>query len=102
MSPSQRTWLAASARARMAWRAQWVCGMGSALIQSGSHARDTAASRADQPIVRRSTPKTSWEVGKAMGTWDVEPFGNDDAADFANDLDEASTQDRIEMIGSVL
>jgi hypothetical protein len=37
-----------------------------------------------------------------MGTWDVEPFGNDDAADFATDLDEASTPERIEMIGSVL
>lgn len=37
-----------------------------------------------------------------MGTWDVEPFGNDDAADFADDLDEAPMQARIEMIGDVL
>jgi hypothetical protein len=37
-----------------------------------------------------------------MGTWDVEPFGNDDAADFANELDEASAPDLLEMISSVL
>jgi hypothetical protein len=37
-----------------------------------------------------------------MGTWDVEPFGNDDAADFADELDDAPAQVRIEMIGAVL
>jgi uncharacterized protein DUF4259 len=37
-----------------------------------------------------------------MGTWDVEPFGNDDAADFAFELDDAPTSVRIEMIGAVL
>ncbi|MEU5943715.1 DUF4259 domain-containing protein [Micromonospora sp. NPDC047548] len=37
-----------------------------------------------------------------MGFWDVSPFGNDDAADFAGDLDEATAEARIEMVGSVL
>ncbi|MBW6435842.1 DUF4259 domain-containing protein [Actinoplanes hulinensis] len=37
-----------------------------------------------------------------MSTWDVEPFDNDDAADFAIELDDASTEARIEMVGSVL
>jgi hypothetical protein len=37
-----------------------------------------------------------------MGTWDVGPFDNDDAADFAGDLDDAPAQVRIEMIGAVL
>ncbi|GAA2845920.1 hypothetical protein Acy02nite_47610 [Actinoplanes cyaneus] len=37
-----------------------------------------------------------------MGIWDVGPFDNDDAADFADALDDASAQDRIEMIGAVL
>jgi hypothetical protein len=37
-----------------------------------------------------------------MGSWDVEPFGNDDAADFADELDEAPMQTRVEMIGSAL
>lgn len=37
-----------------------------------------------------------------MGTWDVGPFDNDDAADFAGELDDAPAQARIEMIGAVL
>lgn len=37
-----------------------------------------------------------------MGTWDVGPFDNDDAADFAGELDDAPPQARIEMIGAVL
>ncbi|MEU4163458.1 DUF4259 domain-containing protein [Actinoplanes sp. NPDC026670] len=37
-----------------------------------------------------------------MGTWDVGPFDNDDAADFADALDDAPAHVRIEMIGSVL
>lgn len=37
-----------------------------------------------------------------MGTWDVGPFGNDDAADFAFELDDAPAHTRIEMIGAVL
>ncbi|WP_033342974.1 DUF4259 domain-containing protein [Catenuloplanes japonicus] len=37
-----------------------------------------------------------------MGTWDVSPFGNDDAADFAFELDDAPAHTRIEMIGAIL
>jgi hypothetical protein len=37
-----------------------------------------------------------------MGTWDAGPFGNDDAADFAGELDDAPAPTRIEMIGAVL
>ncbi|WP_432834887.1 DUF4259 domain-containing protein [Dactylosporangium sp. CA-092794] len=37
-----------------------------------------------------------------MGFWDSGPFGNDDAADFADELDEATAQGRIAMIGAVL
>lgn len=37
-----------------------------------------------------------------MGTWDVGPFGNDDAADFAFELDDAPAHTRVEMIGAVL
>ncbi|GIE83520.1 hypothetical protein Aph02nite_94700 [Actinoplanes philippinensis] len=37
-----------------------------------------------------------------MGTWDIGPFDNDDAADFADALDDASAQDRMELIGAVL
>lgn len=37
-----------------------------------------------------------------MGTWDAGPFDNDDAADFAGELDDAPAQARIEMIGAVL
>jgi hypothetical protein len=37
-----------------------------------------------------------------MGTWGVGPFDNDDAADFAGDLDDAPADIRIEMIGTVL
>jgi Domain of unknown function (DUF4259) len=51
--------------------------------------------------VRRSLQEIG-EVSEAMGTWDIGPFDNDDAADFANDLDDASMQARIEMIGAVL
>ena len=37
-----------------------------------------------------------------MGFWDSSPFGNDDAADFAVELDESTAQGRIEMVGAVL
>jgi len=37
-----------------------------------------------------------------MGAWDVEPFGNDDAADFAVELDDAPASARTEMIGALL
>ena len=37
-----------------------------------------------------------------MGFWDASTFGNDDAADFALALDEASREARIEMVGAVL
>jgi hypothetical protein len=37
-----------------------------------------------------------------MGFWGVGPFDNDDAADFAGDLDEATADARIEMVGSTL
>ncbi|SCL36571.1 protein of unknown function [Micromonospora rhizosphaerae] len=37
-----------------------------------------------------------------MGFWDSSPFGNDDAADFADALDKTTAQGRIEMVGAVL
>ncbi|WP_285566696.1 DUF4259 domain-containing protein [Streptomyces sp. RTGN2] len=37
-----------------------------------------------------------------MGTWDVGPFDNDTAADFAGDLDEAALEEREAMIQGVL
>ncbi|MFE1291186.1 DUF4259 domain-containing protein [Streptomyces sp. NPDC058751] len=37
-----------------------------------------------------------------MGTWDVGPFDNDTAADFAGDLDEAAEGERERMIRRVL
>ncbi|MGI5237442.1 DUF4259 domain-containing protein [Dactylosporangium sp. CA-139066] len=37
-----------------------------------------------------------------MGFWDVSPFGNDSAADFAWELDEATAEARIEMVGDAL
>jgi hypothetical protein len=37
-----------------------------------------------------------------MGTWDIGPFDNDTAADFAGDLDEAAVEERESMIRSVL
>ncbi|MFF7205469.1 DUF4259 domain-containing protein [Streptomyces sp. NPDC008141] len=37
-----------------------------------------------------------------MGTWDVGPFDNDTAADFAGDLDEAASDERESMILGVL
>ncbi|MEV6811691.1 DUF4259 domain-containing protein [Micromonospora sp. NPDC051296] len=37
-----------------------------------------------------------------MGFWDVSPFGNDDAADFAIELDEATTAARVELVGRAL
>ncbi|MFI0943308.1 DUF4259 domain-containing protein [Streptomyces sp. NPDC021020] len=37
-----------------------------------------------------------------MGTWDIGPFDNDTAADFAGDLDEAAVEEREPMIRSVL
>lgn len=37
-----------------------------------------------------------------MGTWDAGPFDNDSAADFANDLDDASEHQRVAMIRAAL
>ena len=37
-----------------------------------------------------------------MGTWDVEPFDNDHAADFGGDLDDAPESERPEMIRTAL
>ncbi|WP_284437402.1 DUF4259 domain-containing protein [Streptomyces sp. TUS-ST3] len=37
-----------------------------------------------------------------MGTWDVHPFDNDTAADFANDLDNANMAEREALIRRVL
>lgn len=37
-----------------------------------------------------------------MGTWDIGPFDNDTAADFAGDLDEAAAEERVPMIRRVL
>ncbi|MFD8941368.1 DUF4259 domain-containing protein [Streptomyces californicus] len=37
-----------------------------------------------------------------MGTWDIGPFDNDTAADFADDLDEAAPDEREAMIRGVL
>jgi hypothetical protein len=38
----------------------------------------------------------------ALGFWDVGPFDNDDAADFAGDLDAVAADARIEMVGRAL
>jgi hypothetical protein len=38
----------------------------------------------------------------ALGFWDVGPFDNDDAADFAGDLDAVTADARIEMVGRAL
>lgn len=37
-----------------------------------------------------------------MGTWDAGPFDNDDAADFANDLDDAPEHERVTLIRTIL
>ncbi|MEV6551882.1 DUF4259 domain-containing protein [Streptomyces sp. NPDC051597] len=37
-----------------------------------------------------------------MGTWDVGPFDNDTAADFAGDLDEAAADERTGIVRDVL
>jgi hypothetical protein len=37
-----------------------------------------------------------------VGTWDIGPFDNDTAADFAGDLDEAALEEREPMIRRVL
>ncbi|MEV8547647.1 DUF4259 domain-containing protein [Streptomyces sp. NPDC051572] len=37
-----------------------------------------------------------------MGTWDIGPFDNDTAADFAGDLDEAAVDEREPMVRRVL
>jgi hypothetical protein len=42
------------------------------------------------------------EASEAMSTWDVEPFDNDDAADFAIELESASAEACMELVGSVL
>jgi hypothetical protein len=52
-------------------------------------------------MMRRSL-QAAGEVSEVMGTWDAGPFDNDDAADFAGELDDAPAPARIEMIGAVL
>lgn len=37
-----------------------------------------------------------------MGTWDIGPFDNDTAADFADDLDEAAVEERESMVRGAL
>lgn len=37
-----------------------------------------------------------------MGTWDIGPFDNDTAADFASDLDEAAVEEREPMVRRAL
>ncbi|MEV6681050.1 DUF4259 domain-containing protein [Streptomyces erythrochromogenes] len=37
-----------------------------------------------------------------MGTWDIGPFDNDTAADFAGDLDDAAPVERLSMIRGAL
>ncbi|MEV7952267.1 DUF4259 domain-containing protein [Streptomyces rubiginosohelvolus] len=37
-----------------------------------------------------------------MGTWDIGPFDNDTAADFAGNLNEAAVEEREPMIRRVL
>ncbi len=37
-----------------------------------------------------------------MGTWDIGPFDNDTAADFADDLDDAAVKERGSLIRKVL
>jgi hypothetical protein len=37
-----------------------------------------------------------------VGTWDAGPFDNDDAADFANDLNDAPEPQRVAMIRAAL
>lgn len=37
-----------------------------------------------------------------MGTWDIGPFDNDTAADFAGDLDEAAADERTGIVRDVL
>lgn len=37
-----------------------------------------------------------------MGTWDIGPFDNDTAADFAGDLDEAPREEREAIIRKAL
>jgi hypothetical protein len=41
-------------------------------------------------------------TGGVMGTWDIHPFDNDTAADFANALDDADSLEREALIRRVL
>ncbi|MER7420914.1 DUF4259 domain-containing protein [Micromonospora peucetia] len=41
-------------------------------------------------------------VGGGFGLWDVGPFDNDDAAEFAGDLEAVTTDARIGMVGRAL
>jgi hypothetical protein len=42
------------------------------------------------------------ERTETLGTWDAGPFDNDDAADFANDLDDAPEREHITLIRTIL
>ena len=37
-----------------------------------------------------------------MGAWDTDPFGNDSAADWCGDLDDAAPADRVKFIRAAL
>jgi hypothetical protein len=41
-------------------------------------------------------------MGMRMGAWDIGPFDNDTAADFANDLDDAAEHERIPLLRRAL
>jgi hypothetical protein len=41
-------------------------------------------------------------MGMRMGAWDIGPFDNDTAADFANDLDDAAEHERIPLMRRAL
>ncbi|MBR7828295.1 DUF4259 domain-containing protein [Actinospica sp. MGRD01-02] len=41
-------------------------------------------------------------MGMLMGAWDIGPFDNDTAADFANDLDDAAEHERIPLLRRAL
>ncbi|WP_089298733.1 DUF4259 domain-containing protein [Actinoplanes regularis] len=58
-----------------------------------SSVRDIATCRTDRSAGRRSLQEIH-DAGEAMGTWDVEPFDNDDATDFAGELNDAPAQVR--------
>jgi hypothetical protein len=59
--------------------------------RTGGKASLAAAPAGDRP-----------DVGANVGTWDVGPFDNDDAADWCSDLDDKAPEDRAKFIRSAL